>query len=123
MAVAHHSRERSRETTGSDALGGAPATNAAPPVRLARRVALPVAGKRGARFRGSLVRTSPDAEPTPCSPRYSASNEPVKGFLKALKAKVARPGQKRHKALRFVIRKADATRRLTDPGSVTKRAC
>ena len=51
----HHARRRVLDT-----LGGALAAYTAPPVRVARKVALPVAGEGGARIWGSLVRTSPD---------------------------------------------------------------
>ena len=43
-----------------DTIGGALAAYAAPPSRVARRWALPVAGLDGARVWGSLVKTSPD---------------------------------------------------------------
>lgn len=43
-----------------DTLGGALAAYTAPPVRMARRLALPVAGDRYARVWGSHVRTAPD---------------------------------------------------------------
>lgn len=43
-----------------DTLGGALAAYTAPPVRIARRLAMPVAGDGGARIWGSLTRTSPD---------------------------------------------------------------
>ena len=55
-AAIHHGKRRVIDT-----LGGALAAYTAPPVRIARRLALPVAGARGARVWGSLVRTSPDA--------------------------------------------------------------
>ncbi|MFN0160904.1 MAG: MmgE/PrpD family protein [Burkholderiales bacterium] len=51
----HHIKRRVIDT-----LGGALAAYTAPPVRIARKVALPIAGTGGARIWGSLVRTSPD---------------------------------------------------------------
>ncbi len=51
----HHLKRRVIDT-----LGGALAAYTAPPVRIARRVALPITGVGGARIWGSLVRTAPD---------------------------------------------------------------
>jgi len=51
----HHLKRRVIDT-----LGGALAAYTAPPVRIARRVALPVSGDGGARIWGSLTRTAPD---------------------------------------------------------------
>lgn len=51
----HHLKRRVIDT-----LGGALAAYTAPPVRIARRVALPIAGDGGARIWGSLARTAPD---------------------------------------------------------------
>lgn len=51
----HHLKRRLIDT-----LGGALAAYTAPPVRIARRVALPIAGDGGARIWGSLTRTAPD---------------------------------------------------------------
>lgn len=53
--VVHHAKRRVIDT-----LGGALAAFTAPPVQMARRVALPVAGHRGARVWGSLTRVAPD---------------------------------------------------------------
>lgn len=60
-----------------DTLGGALAAYAAPPVRIARRLALPVAAERGARIWGSLVHTSPDmaAFVNGCMLRYLDIND------------------------------------------------
>ena len=54
-AVIHHAKRRVVDT-----LGGALAAYTAPPVRIARKLAVPVAGEGGARVWGSLVRTAPD---------------------------------------------------------------
>lgn len=54
-AAIHHLKRRVIDT-----LGGALAAYTAPPVRIARKVALPIAGDGGARIWGSLTRTSPD---------------------------------------------------------------
>ena len=54
-AAVHHLKRRIIDT-----LGGALAAYTAPPVRIARSLALPIAGNGGARVWGSLVRTSPD---------------------------------------------------------------
>lgn len=43
-----------------DTLGGALAAYTAPPVRIGRRIALPITGDGGARIWGSLTRTAPD---------------------------------------------------------------
>ena len=51
----HHLKRRVIDT-----LGGALAAYTAPPVRIARRIALPIAGDGGARIWGSLTRTAPD---------------------------------------------------------------
>jgi 2-methylcitrate dehydratase len=60
-----------------DTLGGALAAYTAPTVRIARKIALPVAGDRGARIWGSLVRTSPDmaAFVNGCALRYLDIND------------------------------------------------
>ena len=54
-AAIHHLKRRIIDT-----LGGALAAYTAPPVRIARTLALPIAGNGGARVWGSLTRTSPD---------------------------------------------------------------
>src|SRR6266852_5641840 len=54
-AVVHHARRRLLDT-----IGGALAAYTAPPVQIARRVAMPVAGPGGSRIWGSLTPTSPD---------------------------------------------------------------
>lgn len=53
--VVHHAKRRLIDT-----IGGALAAYTSPPVQIARKVALPVAGAFGARVWGSLVRTTPD---------------------------------------------------------------
>lgn len=60
-----------------DTLGGALAAYVAPTTRIARKVALPVAGDTGARIWGSLVRTSPDmaAFVNGCALRYLDIND------------------------------------------------
>lgn len=62
IAYSDLSKAMVRATKGRmiDSMGCAMAALLAPPVRAARRVALPVAGDRGARLFGTLVRTSPD---------------------------------------------------------------
>jgi 2-methylcitrate dehydratase len=55
QAVVHQAKRRVIDT-----LGGALAAFTAPPVQMARRVAQPIAGARGARIWGSLSRTSAD---------------------------------------------------------------
>jgi 2-methylcitrate dehydratase len=71
-AVVHQAKRRVIDT-----LGGALAAYAAPPVRIARRLAAPVAGDRGARVWGSLVRTAPDiaAFANGCMLRYLDIND------------------------------------------------
>jgi 2-methylcitrate dehydratase len=54
-SVIHHARRRVLDT-----IGGALAAYTAPPVQIARRVALPVAGRGAARIWGSLTPTLPD---------------------------------------------------------------
>jgi len=54
-AVVHHARRRVLDT-----VGGALAAYTAPPVQIARRVAMPVAGAGASRIWGSLTPTSPD---------------------------------------------------------------
>ena len=53
--VVHHAKRRIIDT-----IGAALAAYTAPPVQIARKLALPVAGTFGARVWGSLVRTTPD---------------------------------------------------------------
>jgi 2-methylcitrate dehydratase len=68
----HHAKRRVVDT-----LGGALGAYTAPPVRIARKLALPVAGARGARVWGSLVRTAPDtaAFVNGCMLRYLDIND------------------------------------------------
>jgi 2-methylcitrate dehydratase len=54
-SVVHHAKRRVLDT-----IGGALAAFTAPPVQMARRVAQPIAGTRGARVWGSLALTSAD---------------------------------------------------------------
>jgi len=54
-SVVHHAKRRLLDT-----IGGALAAYTAPPVQIARRLAVPVAGSFGSRVWGSLVRTTPD---------------------------------------------------------------
>jgi 2-methylcitrate dehydratase len=68
----HHAKRRVIDT-----LGAALAAYTAPPVRIARKLALPVARERGSRVWGSLVRTSPDmaAFVNGCMLRYLDIND------------------------------------------------
>src|SRR2546425_2364579 len=68
----HHAKRRVIDT-----IGGALAAYTAPPVRIARKLALPVAGESGARVWGSLARTSPDmaAFVNGCMLRYLDIND------------------------------------------------
>jgi 2-methylcitrate dehydratase len=71
-SAVHHAKRRVIDT-----LGGALAAYTAPPVRIARKLAAPVAGGGGARVWGSLVRTSPDmaAFANGCMLRYLDIND------------------------------------------------
>ena len=71
-AAVHHLKRRVIDT-----LGGALAAYTAPPVRIARRIALPIAGAGGARVWGSLTRTAPDmaAFVNGCALRYLDIND------------------------------------------------
>jgi 2-methylcitrate dehydratase len=71
-AVAHQAKRRVIDT-----IGCALAAYAAPPVEIARKLALPVAGNAGSRVWGSLVRTTPDlaAFANGCMLRYLDLND------------------------------------------------